>query len=130
MPVPNLKDRQKHGRSRVSNGTSLFMGNLDGRSAAARRLRDLLDDYLADLGGVENVSAMEQDLARAAAGLATRREQIEAALVRGEEVNSEEWVRIVNSENRTLGNLGLKRRARDVTPDPIAYIQGKAEAAE
>ncbi len=97
---------------------------------SSRRLRDLLDDYLSDLGGVENTSAMEQDLARAAAGLAVRREQIEAALVRGEEVSSEEWVRIVNSENRTLGNLGLKRRARDVTPDPIEYLHGQAEAAE
>ena len=126
MPILDLKDRQKHGRSRVSNGTSLFMGSLDGRSVAARRLRDLLDDYLADLGGPENTSAMEQDLARAAAGLAVRREQIEAALVRGEEVSSEEWVRIVNSENRTLGNLGIKRRAHDVTPDLRKYVEAEA----
>jgi hypothetical protein len=103
---------------------------VDHRSAEARRFRDLLDDYLADLGGPENTSAMEQDLARAAAGLAVRRESIEAALVRGEQVNSEEWVRIVNAENRTLVNLGLKRRQRDVTPDPLDYINGKTAAAE
>ena len=59
-----------------------------------------------------------------------RREEIEAALIRGEQVNSEEWVRIVNAENRTLVNLGLKRRQRDVTPDPIEYLHGQAEAAE
>ena len=48
----------------------------------------------------------------------------------GEKVNSEEWTRIVNCENRTLGNLGLKRRQRDVTPDPLEYINGKTAAAE
>ena len=117
-------------RSRVSNRSVLFVEGVDHRSAEARRFRDLLDDYLADMGGPENTSAMEQELARAAAGLAVRREKIEAALVRGEQVNSEEWTRIVNCENRTLGNLGLKRRQRDVTPDPLEYINGKTAAAE
>ena len=43
-------------RSRVSNRRSLFVEGVDHRSAEARRFRDLLDDYLADLGGPESTS--------------------------------------------------------------------------
>ena len=38
-------------RSAVANGTRLFIDRVDGRTAAARRFRDILAEILVDLGG-------------------------------------------------------------------------------
>lgn len=42
-------------RSRLSNGSKL-LPMTDGRSATARRFKDLVEDIAADLGGKENLS--------------------------------------------------------------------------
>ena len=38
-------------RSRVSNGKDLFLDGVDGRSAIARRYRDILAQLTSDIGG-------------------------------------------------------------------------------
>ena len=50
-------------RSAISNGTVLFEG-IDHRSAWMRRLRDLIADYVSDLGGEDNLSSSEMILVR------------------------------------------------------------------
>ena len=50
-------------RSAISNGTVLFDG-IDHRSAWMRRLRDLIADYVSDLGGEDNLSSSEMILVR------------------------------------------------------------------
>ena len=113
-------------RSAVTNGRSLFVEHVDQRSAVARRFRDLVAAIVSDLGGAENVSEGQRQLARRAAALSVQCELIEADMARGEKIDTEDFVRLVNSLNRTLGSIGLKRRARDVTPpDPLAYIRGE-----
>jgi hypothetical protein len=66
MSNPNLNDRKStgraakpatkstlalQGRSRVTNGKQLFLEKGLGRSTWARRMRDLLQLHIADLGG-------------------------------------------------------------------------------
>jgi hypothetical protein len=73
-PVTTINIRT---RSKVTNGRALFDGDVDGRSAWARRLRDLIRLYVADLGGEDNVSAAEHSLARRAATLTLELELLE-----------------------------------------------------
>lgn len=96
-------------KSRVTNGTATLEG-VDGRTACARRIRDIYTQILNDLGGAERASEAELQLCKRAAGLAVTCEQIEAAMVRGETINCEDYVRLTNASNRTLSTLGLKRR--------------------
>ena len=55
--------RKSHGRSRVGNGAKL-LPLTDGRSATARRFKDLVFDIAADLGGVDHLSTAEMQLIR------------------------------------------------------------------
>ena len=116
-------------RSRVSNGSSLFLLDhegkpIDGRTIIARRFRDILDSIISDLGGRDHISEGEYQLARRAAALSVQAEIQEAWLAgqRFDKVDVEEFVKLCNALNRTLGSIGLRRRARDVTPDLKDYI--------
>src|SRR5215203_260163 len=106
-------------RSAVSNGSSL--GDLDHRSAWARRLRDLIADHIADLGGLAAVSEAERVLVRRAAMLTLQLELQEQRFCQndGGEASAsqiESYSRCTNTLRRTLESLGLKRPPRDVTP--------------
>jgi hypothetical protein len=119
-------DRPKpQGRSRVSNGNRLFLDeSVDGRSRAARRFRDVLADLCSHLGG-EPTSA-ELLIAQRAAALAVWCEGREAELVAGGEINIAEFTTATNALRRLLADLGLERRARDVTPSLASYLEAKA----
>lgn len=106
-------------KSAISNGSALLEG-VDHRSAWMRRLRDLISDHTADLGGAESLSAAERALVRRAAMLALQCELMEA---RWQENNGEAsprqietYQRATGALRRTLEALGLQRRPRDVTP--------------
>ena len=45
-----IETRKLHGRSRVGNGTDLFVEPTDRRSAEARRFKDIFTDRVSDLG--------------------------------------------------------------------------------
>ena len=50
-------------RSRVTNHKDLLPG-LDGRTGAARRFRDLVNSYIADMGGLDRCSEIKLGLLR------------------------------------------------------------------
>lgn len=99
-------------RSRVTNGSSLF-ADVDGRTARARRLRDVLDELLAEIG---DASEAQQSLARRAASLSVWCEEQEAALARGEAVDVAALVTAGNSVRRLLRDLGIKRPQTGARP--------------
>ena len=122
-------DRTKNGngsaatRSAVTNGVRLVM-NADGRSATARRFRDVFQEIASDLGGADHISEGERQLARRAAALSTYCEQLEASLANGEDVDADTWVRVTNALVRVYGAIGLERRQRPAqTPDPLTYAR-------
>ena len=69
-------------RSRISNGSALLEG-IDGRSATARRFRDVLNEIVSDLGGSDRLSEGQRQLARRCAMLAVECEKLEALGVAG-----------------------------------------------
>jgi hypothetical protein len=106
---PNFNGTRATTRSRISNCSRLLPG-VDGRSAAARRFRDICAAYETEGGG--NVTEVERDLIRQAAGLALRAEQLQGAIVRGEAVNNDELVRISSTAKRLLETIRAKAAKR------------------
>jgi hypothetical protein len=108
-------------RSSVSNGSRLFAAaTVDGRSGWSRRLRDLLQLHIADLGGEDVVSAAEHSICRRIATVTVELELLERRFATKGKGASERdldlYLRGANSQRRLLEAVGLKRVARDVTP--------------
>ena len=110
-------------RSKVTNDSTLLAG-VDGRSAIARRYRDVVDAIISDLGGDDVISEGQRQLARRAAALSVQCEQIEAIMANGGPIDANDYVRLVNALNRTFGSIGLRRRMKDVTPKGIRARMG------
>jgi hypothetical protein len=111
-------------RSKAANGRLLPM--TDGRSATARRFKDLVEDIAADLGGKDLLSEGQRKLIRRAAMLSAECE--EALAARGEaEFNCELYGTMCDRLGRLFGRLGLERRSRDVSPPTLqSYLEAKA----
>src|SRR5688500_10069298 len=111
-----------HGRSRITNGSSL-LPEIDGRSLWARRLRDLITLHLSDLGGEDAVSEPERSIVRRASALTVELEHLEAKfLISGSATprQLELYGRTANTLRRLLESVGMQRRAKDITPpDPL-----------
>lgn len=125
MPAdsPQKAGRSQVARSRVTNDSRVLAG-VDGRSATARRYRDVMEAIISDLGGKDVISEGQRQLARRAAALSVQCEQIEATMAIGGTLDANDYVRLVNALNRTLTTIGLKRRMKDVTPTGIRAKMG------
>jgi hypothetical protein len=100
-------------RSKAANGKLLPM--TDGRSATARRFKDLVEDIAADLGGKDHLSEGQRQLIRRAAMLSAESERMEALAARGEaEFDIDLYGMICDRLGRLFGRLGLERVARPV----------------
>ena len=127
---PNIVAQKPSHRSRVTNGTAL-LANVDGRSTWARRMRDLMELHISDLGGDAMVSAAERSIVRRVATLTVELERMEERFANDGEADAE----ALDLYSRTSGNLrrlleavGLRRRPRDVTPDLRDYIDARPAA--
>jgi len=105
-------------RSAISNGSTL-LGGVDHRSAWMRRLRDLVGDHVADLGGANALTTAELALVRRASMMTVQLELMESRWSENAGEASpkslETYQRVVGSLRRTLESLGLQRRPKDVT---------------
>jgi len=65
--------KHKRARSRVTNGATSFLKRLTkGRTVEARRFEDLLHMLVVDLGGADEISAAQEQVARRCAMLAVK----------------------------------------------------------
>ncbi|MEL7719025.1 hypothetical protein AAG598_03185 [Citromicrobium bathyomarinum] len=110
-------------RSRIANGSAVLAG-VDGRSVTYRRYRDILGQLVSDLGG--DPSEAQMQIARRAASLAVWAEEQDASAANGEPLDIGTYTTASNSLRRLLADLGLERRARDVTPSIAEYAARKA----
>jgi hypothetical protein len=116
-------------RAAVTNGSRLHVKGVDGRSRDARRFRDLVASFSESLGGFAALSDTDQVLVRNAAGLAVKAERLQAAIVKGEDVDAEQLTRLSNCVSRTLGQLGVKRARREPRAPSLAdYLANLNEA--
>jgi hypothetical protein len=112
--IPQLTRRPAAHRSRVTNGSKLLPLS-DGRSATARRFRDLFENVCNDLGGIDRLSEAERQLARRAAMLSAESERLEAMAARGEAgFDIEIYALQTGMLCRVLNLLGVRRVARPV----------------
>jgi hypothetical protein len=113
-------------RSRLTNGSqSLLFG--DGRSAGARRYRDLLNAFASELGGMAALAASAQQAVRRAAQTSVECELLEAQRAAGCEADPIAYATAYNANRRALRDLAtLKRRNGERKPDLADYIAAKA----
>ncbi len=97
-------------RSRLTNDP-LRVGGLDGRSAAARRFRDLVSNLADDVGGQDKINESTKILVRQAAALTVQVESLQGKIVASEDINLEQLTRLSNVLGRTLARLGLRKPA-------------------
>jgi hypothetical protein len=111
---PSIAERPSRLRSRITNGSKMVAG-LDGRSAEARRYRDLVISYADDLGGSDKLTEAQRTLIAQAVTLQVQSERVQASVLRGELVDVEQLTRMANAAMRILTRLGLKKSC---TPAP------------
>jgi len=96
-------------RSAVTNGTKLLVG-IDMRSPTARRYRDLVQAYKAEIGG--DLSEPEMAMIKTAASLSLSAEIMQADIVNGKMVNSDELIRLSSEVRRILDAIAEKAGKR------------------
>jgi hypothetical protein len=118
--------KPKSQRSAVTNGRLFNRAMRDGRSGWSRRLGDLLDMHIADLGGQDVISNAERSIVRRIATISVELEWIEQSFKssrtgpKTEELDL--YFRGSNNLRRLLEAIGLQRRSRDVTPTLRDYL--------
>jgi hypothetical protein len=127
--IAPVASRSSKLRSKMSNGSKL-LPMTDGRSATARRLKDLVEDIAADLGGKDHLSQGQRQLIRRAAMLSAESERMEALAARGEaEFDIYLYGMICDRLGRLFGRLGLERKARPVNDGSQALAEYFARPA-
>ena len=81
----------------------MFFG--DGRSAEARRFRDLFRGHCDDLGGQEVMTDAQMSLARCAASMAVELEKRESVQIKDGDYDGAEYAVIAGTLGRTLSRL-------------------------
>jgi len=100
--------RPSRQRSRVTNGSKLVAA-VDGRSAEARRYKDVAFSLADDLGGASGLTEAQRALIRQIAAMTVQSERLQGAVLRGELVDVEQLTRLSNALSRMLHRLGLKK---------------------
>src|SRR5688572_20054933 len=88
-------------RSRLTNGSALFLERLDGRGRDACRWRDLYGHFLAQTCG------KNEPLVRVLTSLCLQRDVIDVRLARGEPVDTADLVRVAGAISRIMSKLGI-----------------------
>ena len=127
---PSEATRKQYARSRITNGRELLPG-IDQRSTWARRMRDLVELHLADLGGLDNTSEAQRSLLRRISVLEVEAEYLETEFAKREASDKQYdlYLRIVGVLKRLYELVGIERQARNVTPslqDVLREHKGKA----
>jgi hypothetical protein len=125
-PLSELPSRT---RSAVTNHKDLLPG-LDGRSASARRFRDLVNAFVADMGGLDRCSEIKLGLVRRLAATTVAAEQLESRMVNGESVDISQLCTLASTTVRISQRLGLERKQRDVTPSLQSYLTNRSSITD
>jgi hypothetical protein len=77
--------------------------------AAVRRFNGLVHKFTAELlsGGRRSLTVFEREMVRQAAAMVLRAEQLQAAIVSGEDVDHDALVRVTSEMRRAVGALNL-----------------------
>jgi hypothetical protein len=113
-------------RARLTNHRDLLPG-LDGRSPGARRFRDLVNAYVADMGGRDNCSEVKLGLLRRLAATTVLAEAMEAKAVNGETVDVSTFCNLASTTVRLAQRVGIERVPKDVSPPSVdSYVEASS----
>jgi hypothetical protein len=128
---PKLRSAISNANSDATDGRrTKLLPMTDGRSATAKRFKDLYLDISQDLGGLDQLSEGQKQLIRRAAMLSAECERLEALSARGEaEFNIDTYGMLCDRLGRLFQRIGLERRSKDVTPTLKSYLEAKTEDA-
>ncbi len=109
----------KTNRSALSNGR-LLPPRIDGRSALARRYRDLYSDYRAAMAAAAP-TAVQDALLRSLAATTVRIELIASQAAAGAAIDDQTLVSLINVQGRLMQSLGIAPQPPEPEkPDPLA----------
>ena len=116
-------------RSAVTNHAGLLPG-LDGRTAPARRFRDLVNAFVADMGGLDRCSEVRgSGLVRRLAVTTVQAEMLEARMVNGDAIDIATLCTLASTTVRLSQRLGLERRACNIKPSLNQYLASRTPPA-
>jgi hypothetical protein len=121
----DLVTRSKLTRSRITNGAERLPG-IDGRSAVARRYRDLCAALIGDAAGIERCSEARLQLIRRFAAVSVIAEAMEAKLANGEAIDIAEHCALSSTLVRLASRIGIDRRSKTLPTTLADYIEGRA----
>jgi hypothetical protein len=101
-------------RHRAVKPQLLSRTRIDRRSNAAKVFDGLVSAVHADLGGRDQLSAIELALVEAFAGAAVTLDNLNTRLLLGQEIDLSQHAQAVSAMVRVASRLGLQRRAKDV----------------
>jgi hypothetical protein len=105
----HVASRSPRQASRVTTGYSMFVEGGDGRSAWARRWKDLILAHVTDLGGPKGLSEAEISLIRRASAMEIELEAMEARKSEGQKIDFGLYSRLTALLCRMLELVGIKR---------------------
>jgi hypothetical protein len=118
-PVKPVRRRSK----RATRPQLLVRSRLDGRTNAAREFDRLVSDVQADLGGRDQLSAIEVALVEAFAGATVTLNNLNTRLLLGQPISLAEHAQAVSAMVRVASRLGISRRARDLGPTLSDFLR-------
>jgi hypothetical protein len=114
-PVDRRNVGGKPQRSRVTNGRDL-LPDIDGRSAMARRFKDITSAIIVDQGGLDQCSESRLQLVRRFAAAAVLAERMESRLANGEDIFIEKHSLLCSTLVRISQRIGINRVPKTISP--------------
>jgi hypothetical protein len=99
--------RNRHARSRVTNGSDVLPG-VNGRTMVARRFYGVVQSLIADQAGLDRCSEAKLQLIRRFAASAVMAEALEAKLARGEQIDITQHAVLSSTLVRLAQRIGIE----------------------
>lgn len=106
------------------------LDDIDRRTTASRRVREVMASIESDLGGSDHLSTAQRILVQRIAVQSAIIESQEAAWARGEAIDTGALTTMVNALRRNLETIGLQRIARDATLTLEQYVASRYGQAD
>jgi len=113
-------DRRRH---RAARPQLLTRDALDGRTNAAKTFDRIRAGIRADLGGDDALTTVEVALIDAFAGATIQMHDLNTRLLLGQQIDIADHAATISAMVRVAARIGVARRAKNVTPDPLDYAR-------
>jgi len=112
-------------RTRAGKVRLRTLGDIDARTAAFRRFKELVASYTSDLGG--DLTTAQSAIIQRAVSLQVWLEDAEAAYAKSGQLDIATYTTASNALRRLLADIGLERKTKDVL-DLDAYVRQRGAA--